>query len=500
MQRFANIWFPHLMTDWFSIRRPELRNTAFVLAAPDHGRMIITAANPVAQWQGIVTGMAVADARAILPSLQVLDDMPGQAEKLLDALGKWCIRFTPVTAVDLPDGLILDASGCAHLWGGEMPYLEDISTRLKNAGYHVRAAMADTIGAAWAMAHFGKAITSVIPAGGQREAVLPLAPAALRLEPPVVERLHKLGLHHIGSFISMQRAALRRRFGVGMLLRLDQVTGLERENIQPLVPLEPYQERLPCLEPIITRRGIEIALERLLQALCQRLQQEGKGIRTAVLKCYRIDGKIEQAGIGTNRASHNVDHLFKLFTLKINEIGPEPGIELFILEAPKVEDVRSSQEALWRDAGAMEEVGLAELLDRLAAKAAKDGIRRYVPDEHHWPERSIKLAASLGERPAIPWRTDRPRPIRLLAQPEPVMVAAPIPDYPPILFRYKGVVHDIKKADGPERIEREWWLEEGKHRDYYCVEDQEGRRYWLFRSGHYDLDNRHTWFIHGFFS
>lgn len=499
-QRFVNIWFPHLMTDWFSIRRPELRNTAFVLAAPDHGRMIITAANPVAQWQGITTGMAVADARAILPSLQVLDDMPGQPEKLLDALGKWCIRFTPVTAVDLPDGLILDASGCAHLWGGEMPYLEDISTRLKNAGYQVRAAMADTIGTAWAMAHFGNAITSVIPAGGQREAVLPLAPAALRLEPPVVERLYKLGLHHIGSFINMQRAALRRRFGAGMLLRLDQLTGLERENIQPLVPLEPYQERLPCLEPIITRRGIEIALERLLQALCQRLRQEGKGIRTAVLKCYRTDGKIEQAGIGTNRASHNVDHLFKLFTLKINEIGPDPGIELFILEAPKVEDVRSSQEALWRDAGVMEEVGLAELLDRLAAKAAKDGIRRYVPDEHHWPERSIKLAASLGERPAIPWRTDRPRPIRLLAQPEPVIVAAPIPDYPPILFRYKGVVHEIKKADGPERIEREWWLEEGKHRDYYCVEDQEGRRYWLFRLGHYDLDNRHTWFIHGFFA
>jgi protein ImuB len=148
----------------------------------------------------------------------------------------------------------------------------------------------------------------------------------------------------------------------------------------------------------------------------------------------------------------------------------------------------------------MEDAGLAELLDRLATKAAKDGIRRYVPDEHHWPERSIKLAASLEERPATPWRTDRPRPIRLLAQPEPVLVSAPIPDYPPMLFRYKGVVHEIKKADGPERIEREWWLEEGEHRDYYSVEDQEGRRYWLFRSGHYDVDNPHAWFIHGFFS
>lgn len=499
-QRYVNIWFPHLMTDWFSIRRKELRNTAFVLAAPDHGRMIITAANPIAQWQGIAAGMAVADARAVHPSLQVIDDIPTQAEKLLDALGKWCIRFTPVTAVDLPDGLILDASGCAHLWGGETPYLEDLTTRLKNAGYHVRAAMADTIGAAWAVAHSVKEIITVIPAGEQREALLSLPPAALRLEPLVVERLLKLGLHHIGSFIGMQRSALRRRFGVEMLLRLDQATGMERETIQPLVPVEPYQERLPCLDPIITRKGIEIALERLLNTLCQRLQQEGKGIRTAVLKCYCIDGKIEQAAIGTNRASHHVDHLFKLFALKIDAIRPDPGIELFILEAPKVEDVTTSQEALWRDAGAIEDVGLAELLDRLAAKAAKEGIRRYVPDEHHWPERSIKLAASLGERPATPWRTDRPRPIRLLAQPEPVMVSAPIPDYPPMVFRYKGVVHEIKKADGPERIEREWWLEEGEHRDYYAVEDQEGRRYWLFRSGHYDVDNPHAWFIHGFFS
>lgn len=488
------------MTDWFAIRRPELRNTAFVLAAPDHGRMMITAASAVAQWQGISAGMAVADARAVHPSLQVIDDIPGQAAKLLDALGKWCIRFTPVTAADLPDGLILDASGCAHLWGGERPYLEDITMRLKIAGYHVHAAMADTIGAAWAVSHFVKEIITIIPAGAQREALLPLPPAALRLEPAVTERLLKLGLHHIGSFIGMQRAALRRRFGTEMLLRLDQATGMERETMLPLEPVEPYQERLPCLEPILTRKGIEIALERLLNTLCQRLQQEGKGLRTATLSCYRMDGKVEQAVIGTNRASHHVTHLFKLFELKINEIRPDPGIELFVLEAPKVEEVTNSQETLWRDAAVMEDSGLAELLDRLSAKAAKDGIRRYLPDEHHWPERSIRLATSLGEKPAIPWRSDRPRPIRLLDQPEPVIVSAPIPDYPPMLFVYKGVVHHIKKADGPERIEREWWLDPGEHRDYYYVEDENGRRYWIFRSGHYDVDNPKAWFIHGFFA
>jgi protein ImuB len=498
-QRFVSICFPRLMTDWFMIRRPALRDTAFVLAAPDHGRMVITAVSHKAQEQSITTGMAVADARAIYPSLEVLDDMPGQAEKLLHALGKWCIRYTPVTAVDLPDGLILDVSGCAHLWGGEQPYLEDIAARLQNAGYHVRVAMADTIGAAWGVSRFGSPIT-VVPAGDHMSTLLPLPPETLRLEPLVLERLQKLGLRTVGSFINMQRSALRRRFGTGILLRIDQAAGLADEVIHPLQPVQPYEERLPCLEPIITRTGIEIALERMLEALCQRLQQEGKGLRSALLKCYRIDNQVVQAGIGTNRASHNSTHLFKLFELKIPALEPDPGIELFTLEASGIEEVIPSQEALWRGASAVEDTGIAELLDRLAGKAAKDGIRRYLPDEHHWPERSIRLAASLAEKPATAWRTDRPRPTRLLPQPEPVIVSAPIPDYPPMLFVYKGVVHDIRKADGPERIEREWWLEPGEHRDYYCVEDEEGCRYWLFRSGHYDVDNPRAWFIHGFFA
>lgn len=487
------------MTDWFMIRRPALRDTAFVLAAPDHGRMVITAAGYKAQEQNITTGMAVADARAIYPSLEVLDDIPGQPEKLLLALGKWCIRYTPVTAVDLPDGLVLDVSGCAHLWGGEQPYLVDIVTRLQNAGYHVQAAMADTIGAAWAVARFGPP-TAVVPAGDHMKALLSLPPAALRLEPPVLERLEKLGLHSIGSFINMQRSALRRRFGTGMLLRIDQAAGLANEVIQPIQPVQPYEERLPCLEPIFTRTGIEIALERLLETLCHRLQQEGKGLRNAVLKCYRIDNQVTQTSIGTNRPSNNGAHLFKLFELKIQALEPGPGIELFTLEASGIEEVTPSQEALWKGASAVEAAGIAELLDRLAGKAAKDGIRRYLPDEHHWPERSIRQAASLTEKPATAWRTDRPRPARLLPEPEPVLVAAPIPDYPPIQFRYKGVVHKITKADGPERIEREWWLEPGEHRDYYCVEDDAGRRYWLFRSGHYDVDNPRAWFIHGFFA
>jgi protein ImuB len=499
-KRFVSIWFRHLTTDWLSIRRTELLNLPFVFAATDHGRKIITAASAAAEAQGIAPEMPVADAKAIVPDLQVFDDKPGRDAKLLKALGEWCIRYTPIVAVDLHDGLILDASGCTHLWGGEHAYLKEIVKRLRSKGYNVRAAIADTVGAAWAISRFGK-ITPVIESDKQAEALLPLPPAALRLEPVIVQRLHKLGLYQIRSFISMPRSALRRRFGEGLLLRLRQALGQEDEHITPIQLIEPYHERLPCLEPIRSATGIEIAVKKLLESLCKRLHRESKGLRTAILKCYRIDGRIEQVEIGTNQASHHTEHLFKLLELKIPGIEPALGIELFILEAPKVEDISPSQEALWAGGSGLEDQEeVAELLDRLAARVGTNAIHRYLPDEHYWPERSVKLTNSITEKPAIEWPSDKPRPTLLLTRPGRIEVTAPVPDYPPLSFRYKGKVHYIKKADGPERIEREWWLDAGEHRDYYQVEDENGQRYWLFRSGHYEADNPAQWFIHGFFA
>lgn len=498
-KRFITIWFRHLTTDWLTLRRPELKLVPFVFAVPDHGRKVISAVNAAAEAQGVQPGMPVADARAMLPDLEVIDDKPARAANLLKGLGEWCIRYTPLVAIDLPDGLILDISGCAHLWGGERSYLKEILNRLRSSGYDVRAAMADTVGTAWAIARFGQ-VTPIIESGGQAAALMALPAAALRLEPAVLARLQKLGLNTIGSFMSMPRSVLRRRFGEGLLLRLAQALGQAEEYITPLEVPEPFQERLPCMEPIRTAVGIEIAITRLLETLCRRLQQEGQGIRTAVLKCYRVDGRIEQVEIGTNRATHHTGHLFKLFQLKVSTIRPALGIELFILEATKVEDAVISQDALWAANPGLDDEEVAELLDRISAKVGSATIHRYLPDEHYWPERSIKTATTLQEPPITAWRSDKPRPVKLLARPEPVEVTAPIPDYPPLSFRYKDKAHHIRKADGPERIEREWWLEDGEHRDYYIVEDEDGQRYWLFRSGHYTGSDTKQWFIHGFFA
>lgn len=495
-KRFLSIWFRHLTTDRLAIRRPELKDKAFLLATRERGKMTVKASSRVATTSGIVPGMAVADVRAILPSIEVFTQSSGWESKLLSGLAEWCLRYTPMVAPDSPDGLILDITGCAHLWGGEVPYLKEILITLKSKGYDTRAAIADTIGTAWAVARYGQ-LSPIIEPEAQLKALSSLPPASLRLEQGMLQRMDRLGFRQVGQFIDMPGSLLRKRFGEILLTRIGQALGTEHEHMDPVQPRQPYREELPCMDPICTAGGISIALKRLLDTLCKRLAKEGKGLRTAILKGYRVDGKVEEVSIGTGRASRNPEHLFKLFELKIPSIEPALGIELFVLEAPLVEKLRDIQESLWHTPG--DPTAIAELLDRLAGKIGRESIHRYLPQEHHWPERSCKTVASLDEQPETAWRTDRPRPLCLLHKPEPIEVMTPLPDYPPLHFRYKGNLFKVAKADGPERIEQEWWISGGPPRDYYCIEDEEGARYWLFRLDLYEKGEP-KWFLHGFFS
>jgi protein ImuB len=498
-KRFVSIWFPYLITDWFTISKPALKGIAFVVSTSAHGRMIVTAANPLAEAKGIYKEMPLADARAIHPTLEVVNDKPGLVEKILQRIARWCIRFTPVAAVDPAIGIILDATGCPHLWGGDKQYLTEIVKRIQEKGFYVKAAMADTIGAAWAVAAFRKR-SCVIHVHKHLEALETLPVEALRIEPAIAERLHKLGLHQIKDLLGMKQSTLRRRFGKELLVRIHQATGTEQEFLQPVHPIEPYQERLPCLEPIQRIEGIEIALQQLLETLCLKLRKEGKGIREVMLKCYRVDGKEQYASISTSAASANTTHLFKLFETKLCKIEPALGIELFILDANKVEDYSPVQEAFWKQAAGIHDPRISELIDRITGRVGMNAIYRYFPAEHYLPERSFQKTTSLKDIPSIAWRSERPRPIHLLPIPQRIEVTAPVPDYPPLNFRYKGNLHKIIKADGPERIEQEWWIHEGRHRDYYAVQDEAGCRYWLFRSGHYDAEKTYSWYLHGFFA
>jgi len=499
LKRYAVLWFPFLLTDWYTKHNPQLTDTPFVFAMPERGRMCVSAVSPLAAELGVIPNMVVADARAAIPKLEVLQDNPLRKERLLKSMGLWCMRYTPMVSVDISGYLILDITGCAHLWGGEEAYLQEIYLQLKQKGYEARIGIASTIGAAWAIAQYGQHGT-IIPDNVQQEVLSTMPIACLRLESNLLERLKKLGFRTVVSVMQIPPQVLKRRFGEDLGKRVRQALGEEEELITPLKPVIPYAERLPCLEPIRTAKGIEIAIEKLLGMLCKRLMGEGKGLRKAKLSCYRVDGKVKYIEVGTSRASAHIAHLLDLFKQQIPTIAPGWGIEVFVLEAIKVEEAIPTQELLWSGEGNLENTALAELLDRFKGRDTHCRIRRFLPDEHYWPERSIKLATSLTEKRTTTWRTDRPRPTHLLNPPHPIEVTAPIPDYPPMLFRYNGEVHLIKKADGPERIERAWWIEQGEHRDYYYVEDDQGRRYWLFRLGHYQGDRSANWYLHGFFA
>jgi protein ImuB len=496
--RFVSIWFRYLLTDREAIRQKSLRELPVAFTEPDHGRMLVMAMNVHAENCGVKPGMAAADARVIAPGIQLLDSKPGRNVKFLKGLAEWCLRYTPLVMVDPPDGLLLDVTGCTHLKGGEAEYLNDMISRLQALGYTVRPGMADTIGCAWAVARCAET-GLIVPPGGQRNALMPLPPASLRLGMDNLVKLNQLGFYQVGSFIHLPKSVLKRRFGGNMVLRLYQALGQEAEFLLPLKEPVPYSERVACLEPIKTRPAIEYAVHTVIDQLCKRLYGEGLGLRSAVLSYLRIDGKSYQLTIGTNHPSQRTDHIFKLFELQLDQVAPGLGIELFILDAIKTEPASDKQNLLWNGKPALDSEQVAELLDNIAARVGGVNIHRYLPEERYWPERAAGNTEDLTAAPASEWCEDTVRPMQLLDPPEAIEAMALTPDYAPKQFVYRNQRHIIVSADGPERISHEWWIEEGGYRDYYVAEDEEGMRYWLFGTPNELPGQTRRWFIHGYF-
>jgi protein ImuB len=497
-KRFMSIFLPHLQADIRARRCPELRERPFALAEKVRNRMLLCSVNRLALQQGIYPGMAVADARAMLPDLELItDELPDIAESLR-TLAIWCQRFTPFTGIDFPDGILLDISGCSHLWGGELPYQQHILQRLREGGIWSIGAIADTIGAAWALARFAPQL-SPLPAGQQASALQSLPVAALRLDTLSAEKLNKLGLYRIQDCLKIPRAALKRRLGTLTGQRLDQATGALAEDFDNVSAPAEYASRLPCPEPIRTAEAIALALQQLLQALCNQLKKDRKGLRSCLLQAYRIDGQIQSLEIKTGQAQSDPTHLHYLFSLHIERIAPGLGIELFTLEAPLVEALPPEQELLWRLHSKESTLQTSVLLDKIRNYLPLARVQRFMPEERYWPEHAVSICQDLQSGATTTWPTGVPRPIQLLQAAKEITVMVPIPDYPPVQFQLEGVMHRVVKADGPERIEAEWWLHPGTFRDYYFVEDEKGRRYWLYREGPYDSETT-KWYLHGFFA
>jgi len=459
-------------------------------------RLVIAAASPEARKLGLHPGMAVAQARALVPGLDIAEADPAADAALLARLALFAARrWTPRASLAPPDGLFLDLTGAAHLFGGEAAMGRRILVFCGRAGFAARFAVAGTPGAAHALARFGGG--GLCPPGGEAAALAPLPLAALRVEEPVLAAARRLGLETIGDLLALPRAPLQRRFGRTLLTRLDQALGRAAEPLDPVVPEEPPAAMLRFAEPIATPEAIEKAVDILLGRLAETLRKEALGVRRVALLGDRVDGAVQRLDVGTSRPTRDPDHLRRLIGAKLETIEPGYGLDAIRLVAGRVEPLAPEQLS-----GAKTVPDLALLIDRLAARLGARHLYRATAVESDVPERSVARTGPLA--PAAPW-PKWPRPVRLLSPPERVEnVVALLPDLPPRRFTWRGRAYRVRAADGPERIHGEWWkrgAEAEAVRDYFQVEDEEGTRFWLYRRGD-GVDHRTgdlSWYLHGVF-
>ena len=500
----------------------------FALVTPGRRGPVLWAVNREAGTAGLRPGMRLADARALCAGLVTTPADAAADRRGLERLALWCNRFTPWCAVDGGGdddnggggGLLLDITGCAHLFGGEAALMNEIAARLAGLGIENRLGLADTPGAAWALARFGppetgRPETRLAVHGEARTAIAGLPVEALRLAAEDAHLLRRLGLTTVGAAENLPRASLARRFpcrerGSAVLARLDRALGRQAEPLVPMVPPPACLERLALPEPLIDRAGLDAMLARLMPGLTASLERDGLGARRLALWCYRIDGSVVRRTVATARATRDGDHLLRLFREALETIDPGFGIDLAALHAERVEPLAPKQLSLTGDGRRRGDLDL--LVDRLLARLGTGAVCRLVPVARHRPEKAER-AVGPGREPA-PWlETSKvpatpQRPFRLFDRPEPVEVMAEVPDGPPLLFTWRRVRRRVMRAAGPERIEPEWWAGAGGRdeavRDYYRIEDADGRRYWLYRAGLYGDPAAGTgraprWYVHGLY-
>lgn len=470
----------------------------------DGRRLAVAAADASAQALGLRPGMALAHAQALVPGLVVADATPEADAAALERLAAWCLRIAPMTSADAPDGIWIDSTGCAHLHGGERAMLHGLVAHLAQNGLAGRLAVADTPGAAHALARHGAAPVTIVAPGGQAAALHALPVAALRLEADTAAHLRRLGLERIGQLAAAPRGPLARRFGDALLARLDAALGHVREPIRPVLPPETIIVRRGFVEPIATAEAFATVILALVAEACTRLEDRGEGARRLDLVFERVDGTVQIIRIGTARPVRDVRHLSRLLDERIEEVDPGLGVEAMRLVLSLVEPLAFRQRASGLSAAEGEPADLSELVDRLSNRLGPDSVFRLRLEESDLPERAqaaVPFDADDAAAPAVPpW----PRPARLLDPPEPVQAVAMLPDHPPKAFTWRRHRHRVQRADGPERVTGEWWRRPDELfavRDYWIVENESGRRFWLFREGD-GIDTTTgdlRWFLHGLF-
>jgi protein ImuB len=441
----------------------------------------------------------------MIPSLVAIDEEPGADRALMASIADWAECYTPLVALDEEGGaagatLFLDITGCAHLFGGEEALHASLATRLRAQGFLARAAIADTPGAAWAVAHYGK--PAVIAPGSIAETLAPLPMAALRLDPKIVSAMERVGLKRIGQILDAPRAPLAARFGATLARQLDRALGIDEEAISPRRPPPVFIAERRFAEPIAHESDIIAALTSLAAALATRLEAHGEGARRLEYSLFRVDGAVTRIVVGAGRPIRAPKLILALFREKFAAFGDEIdagfGFDMARLAVIVSAPADAAQIDLTGDATAAADV--EGLIDRIGARLGEGNVAAIVPHESHIPERAETLvphahAAIAGKT----GHTAAPRPLRLFARPEPIVATAEVPDGPPINFHWRSASYRVAHAEGPERIAPEWWRGDGATRDYFRVEDETGHRFWLYRDGLYAENTHPQWYVHGVF-
>ena len=518
MGRVVSVWLPDWpVTVWSKAAGPPPDGAPFALVERTTRGLVLTAINPAARALGLRRGQAHADARAIAPQLESAPAEPDHERAALERLALWAERFSPCVAIDRTlaglEGLFIDMTGGAHLFGGEEKCLAEIERRLKAAAIPARAAMADTPGAAWALARFGE--NQIALAGRTRQALCDLPVAALRLSEGALKLLRRFGLKRIGELYALPRSGLARRFGerdgIELVRRLDQALGVDREPLQPVRPAPVYRAWWVFAEPLIDMDGVAWALPDLAQALAAQFERDGKGARRLVLTAFRVDGQTTSIEAGLSVPAAAPAHLLRLLKERgLERLDLGFGADALMLCAGKPEPLLSRQGELAPGGLQAGEQALAALIDRIEAKLGEGTASRPVLRDSHIPERGeawIGAAVKAGAGDGV-GADGPPRPLFLFDPPEPIETLAEMPDSAPARFVWRRMTRRVFRAEGPERLSPEWWRSKpdprrpDRTRDYYRVEDEDGRRYWLYREGLYareDETRPPSWWMHGVF-
>lgn len=468
------------------------------------GMLRLAALSPRGAAMGLAPGIALANARAIWPDLVTIEHDPDADARWLGRIADACERYTPSTAVDAPDAVLLDMTGCAHLWGGEAGMIARIEEDFD--ALHVRCAPGSTPQAALALARHARG-----PAEDEADAVRRLPVGALRLDPAIETALLRAGLATIGDLADRPTAPLAARFGDAAALALDRLLGRVDSRITPRrAPPALIVERR-FAQPLVQTEAALAVLGELTGEAAAEMERRGRGGRRFAARFFRSDGAVRTLAVETGLPVRAPDAVIRLFRERIDAlndpIDPGFGFDMIRLAVPVLEPMAAAQ--LRWDGEADNRQVLGALVDRLSARLGRDRVQRFAPRDSHIPEQACLAFPATDARAALPWPDPVPgepplRPLHLFDPPQPITVIAEVPEGPPRRFHWRRSVHDVARYEGPERIAAQWWHlpgGAGPTRDYYRVEDVEGRRFWIFRHGLYGAERAApAWYVHGLFA